>query len=162
MLNRMKSSPDNHQSIPFQVKFFAELQQTINEDRERARKEELERLEAEEKEKEQIEAVKEKPKGKTKRERKKEAKPIVDTVNSEAGDDSKQLDAEPKKRSISFRKLLAYSFLLWFIFAMTVIFIIAQSPHVIEELIGKLPTSYQTPLLYHLQRIQQEIRKYLK
>lgn len=136
------------------------MQQTIDADRERARKDELERQEAE-KEKERSEAVKEKPKGKTKKEKKKEAKAIVDSaVNSELSN-ANQLDQESKKRTISILKIFFYLFLLWVIFAVSVLFTIARSPHIIEELIAKLPSAYQRTLSYHLEKIQQEIFKYL-
>lgn len=136
------------------------MQQTIDADRERARKEELERQEAE-KEKERNEAVKEKPKGKTKKEKKKEAKPIADSaVNSELSN-AKQLDQASKKRTISILKIFFYLFLLWVLFAVSVLFTIARSPHIIEELIAKMPGAYQHTLSYHLEKIQQEIFKYL-
>lgn len=137
------------------------MQQTIDADRERARQEELERQEAD-KEKEQLEAVKEKPKAKTKKEKKKEAKPEVDTAANSEGDNANKFDQESQKRSISLRKVLFYSFLLWFFVALGVVFVIARSPHIIEELIAKLPGSYRTTLLYHLEKIHQEIFKYLK
>lgn len=137
------------------------MQQTIDVERERARLEELERQEAE-KEKERTEAVKEKPKGKTKREKKKEAKPAVDSAANGAVDNANHLDQETNKRSISIRKVLFYAFLLWFIFALGVVFVVARSPHIIEELIVKLPVSYHTTLLYHFEKIQQEIFKFLK
>lgn len=145
----------------FQVKFFAELQQTINEDRERARIEELERQEAE-KEKEQAEAVKEKPKAKTKKERKKEVKPVVDSTASGQAENAIQIDKESGKRTSSCWKIFVKLFLLWIVFAGSVILTIAYSPHIIEGFVGKLPESYQTPLLYHLEKIRQEILKYLK
>ncbi|XP_037050929.1 leucine-rich repeat-containing protein 59 [Bradysia coprophila] len=143
------------------VKFFAELQQTINEDRERARLEELERQEAE-KEKEQAEAVKEKPKAKTKRERKKEPKPDVDSAANSQVENATQIVKQSDKRTTSFGKMFFRLFLLWTVFAVGVIFTIAYSPHIIEGFIGKLPPTYQTPLLYHLEKIRQEIWKYLK
>lgn len=145
----------------FQVKFFAEMQKTIDEDRERARKEELEQQEAE-KEKERLEAAKEKPKGKTKKEKKKESKPKVDSSENGEVTNAKQLDQQPKKRTVSICKILFYSFLLWFIFAVGVVVTISKSPHLLEVLLAKLPRSYQVALHYHLEKIQQEILKYLK
>lgn len=143
------------------MKFFAELQITIDADRERLRKEELERQEAE-KENEQTEPVKEKPKGKTKKERKKEAKPKVESpVDSEVSN-ANRLDHESKKRTNSILKIFFYLFLLWVIFAVSVIFTIARSPQTIEDLIAKMPMSFQATLLYHLEKVQQEIWKYLK
>lgn len=144
------------------MKFFAEMQQTIDEDRERARKEELERQEAE-KEKEKLETAKEKPKGKSKKEKKKEVKPQVDSlINDEIPSSNQKIEEQSKKRVTSIWKILFYSFLLWFFFALGIIFTIARSPHVIEELIEKLPASYQTSILYHFEKIQQEIFKFLK
>lgn len=149
-------------NLIFQVKFFAEMQQTIDEDRERARKEELER-QAAEKEAERIETAKEKPKGKTKKERKKETKPKVeDSINNEINSTSHLVNEPSQKRTFSIWKILLYSFLLWFVFALGVVFVIAKSPHIIEELIGKLPGSYQSTLLYHFEKIQHEILKFLK
>lgn len=138
------------------------MQQTIDEDRERLRKEELERQEAD-KEKEKLETAKEKTKGKTKKEKKKDVKPKVDSSIENENPSSNQIVEVPSnKRKTSIWKIFFYAFLLWVFFALGVIFTIARSPHIIEEFIGKLPTSYQSSLLYHFEKIQQEVFKFLK
>lgn len=146
------------------VKFFSELQQTIDEDREQARIAELERQEAE-KELERVEAAaKEKPKVKTKKEKKKQPKPAADSAANGPVENATKIDERSDKRTTSFGKIFFYFFMLWMVFAVGVVFAIAYSPHIVEGLIGKLPIAAkdQTVLLYHLQRIRQEIWKYLK
>jgi len=144
------------------VKFFAEMQQSIDEERDRARKEELDRQE-EEKETERIEPVKEKPKGKTKKERRMEAKLHVDNaINNEINNTTSPITVEPsKKRGISIWRMLFYSFILWFLFAVNVCYIIAWRPQIIQDLIEKLPESYQSSFMYHYERIQIELSKHL-
>lgn len=148
------------------MKFFAELQQTIDEDRQRTQKEELERQELEseelEKEQEQIEIVKEKPKGKTKKDKKKETKSNEESTSNEISSTTNLPQESFTKQRSSAWKIFLYLFGLWFFFAVTVVFVIVKSPHLIQGIIERLPGSYQGIFSYHFEKIREEVLKYLK
>lgn len=129
------------------------MQQTIDEDRERARIEERERLEAE-KEAERSEAVKEKPKGNMKKERKKDAKPKVESLASSEVDNGMEQESSQPFVPTPVWKLWLHSMYFTSFLMVGVFITMIGSPHMWEGLISILPDSHRAGALEYVRNLR--------
>jgi len=157
------------------VKFFAEMQETIDEDRKRAQSDEAERQETEKEnekeEKEPTETVKEKAKGKPKKEKKNvsprvEAPVANEVQNSNDGPNQpaqqvKQAKPSSNKRRVSYCKLCIVLLVSWLILSLWFLYMLVLFPEIAERMIDMLPGSYQAIAYYHWEKIRELISNYL-